>query len=101
MAAIRQSRPARAVPATPYPPEQAIHQTPHGASGTPPPTKKGTRQVGANIVRPQTENQRKRPRASTARPYILYFAIENLGPEGVNMENGLKALRKMQHSCIF
>ena len=32
-------------------------------------------------------------------PYILYFAIENLGPEGVNMENGLKALRKMQHSC--
>ena len=38
MPAIRQSRPARAVPATPYPPEQAIHQTPHGASGTPPPT---------------------------------------------------------------
>ena len=23
------------------------------------------------------------------------------GPEGVNMENGPKALRKMQHSCIF
>ena len=24
-----------------------------------------------------------------------------LGPGGVNMENGLKALRKLQHSCNF
>ena len=38
MAAIRQSRPARAVPATPYPPEWSITLTSHGASGTPPPT---------------------------------------------------------------
>ena len=34
-------------------------------------------------------------------PYILYQSIENLGPEGVKMEKEPKALRKMQHSCIF
>ena len=28
-------------------------------------------------------------------------AIEEFGPEGVNMEKRLKALRKKQHSCIF
>ena len=38
--------------------------------------------VGANIVRPQTEKRRKRLRAHTVRPYILYPFVENLGPEG-------------------
>ena len=27
--------------------------------------------------------------------------IEDFGPGGVNMEKDPKALRKMQHSCIF
>ena len=27
--------------------------------------------------------------------------VEDLGPEGVNMEDGEKALRKLQHSCNF
>ena len=27
--------------------------------------------------------------------------VEDLGPEGVNMEDGQKALRKLQHSCNF
>ena len=35
------------------------------------------------------------------RPYILYPPIENLGPEGVNMEKGPKALRKMQSFLHF
>ena len=32
-------------------------------------------------------------------PYSKF--IEEFGPEGVNMEGDEKALRKMQHSCIF
>ena len=27
--------------------------------------------------------------------------VEDLGPEGVNMEDGQKASRKLQHSCNF
>ena len=41
------------------------------------------------------------PRASNARLYILCNPIENLGPEGVNMEKGPKALRKMQSFLHF
>ena len=32
-------------------------------------------------------------------PYSM--GAEDFGPGGVNMENGLKALRKLQHSCNF
>ena len=38
--------------------------------------------VGANIVRPQTEKRRKRPRAHTVRPYILYLFVEEFRPGG-------------------
>ena len=37
----------------------------------------------------------------SARPYSLYPFVENLGLEGVNLEAGPKALRKLQHSCNF
>ena len=31
----------------------------------------------------------------------LRYMHRGFGPEGVNMEKDPKALRKMQHSCIF
>ena len=50
---------------------------------------------------PSTGQYRKaRPGRRGRRPLHMTRKL-NLGPEGVNMENGLKALRKMQHSCIF
>ena len=39
--------------------------------------------------------------APSQREPVLYKMQRNLRPEGVNVEGDGKALRKMQHSCIF
>ena len=101
MAAIRQSRPARAVPATPYPPEWSIPLTPHGASGTPPPTNNGTHYCRGEHCSPVNLEVRQTAAGAHCAPLHPLFLIENLGPEGINMEKNPKALRKMQSFLHF
>ena len=58
-----------------------------GASGTPPPTT--YMKIGNHPGWADDEHRSNRAR------------VEIFGPEGVNAEGDGKALRKMQHSCIF
>ena len=59
----------------------------HGASGTPPPT--AYTEIGVYPGGPMT----------SIGPYRV--RVETFGPGGVKLSGGGKALRKMQHSCIF
>ena len=53
---------------------------------------------GDACIAPQTNACPSGPMTSIG-PYSM--GAEEFGPEGVNLEKDPKALRKMQHSCIF
>lgn len=74
----------------------AITQGPSGASRTPPPASKF---YVCNKRRTTCCNEKCLGGVKTP-PYSADLQ-GNFGPEGVNMEKGSKASRKMQHSCIF
>ena len=58
---------------------------------------------GGFHIRPQSEKQRKHPRAHTVRPYILYTPIENLGPKGqsVGRRKSVKKNAALLHFLAF
>ena len=94
MATIRQSRPARAVqcPTGALIAARPRNATPYGWGHT---SSRGEHCSPVNWAITQT------PAGAHCAPLHPLRFIENLGPEGVNMEDGEKALRKLQHSCNF